>query len=239
MKKKAKCLIIIPAYNEAENIEKVINNLVNHYPQYDYVIVNDGSIDATEKICLKNRYQVLNLPINMGIGGAVQTGYCYARDNDYDMAVQIDGDGQHDVAYLGDMLKMIESGEADMVIGSRFVQKEGFQSSGPRRIGIKLLSTLGWVLTGVKVRDITSGYRVVNRRFIQIFSQDYPADYPEPEALVIAAVHGGRIKEYPVVMREREGGTSSITLKKSVYYMIKVTLAMLIRRLSFGVRRQK
>ena len=239
MKKRAKCLIIIPAYNEAENIENVVSNLINNYPQYDYIIVNDGSVDDTEKICLKNGYQVLNLPINMGIGGAVQTGYCYARDNDYDMAVQVDGDGQHDVAYLEGMIKVIESGEADMVIGSRFVQKEGFQSSQLRRVGIRFLSTLGWILTGVRVRDITSGYRVVNRRFIQIFAQDYPADYPEPEALVIGAVHGGRIKEYPVVMQERESGTSSITLKKSVYYMIKVTLAMLIRRLSFGVRRQK
>lgn len=237
MKKRAECLIIIPAYNEAENIEKVVNNLVSNYPQYDYIIVNDGSLDATEKICLKNGYQVLNLPINMGIGGAVQTGYCYARDNDYDMAVQIDGDGQHDVTYLEEMLKMIESGEADVVIGSRFVIKEGFQSSQIRRVGIKFLSTLGWVLTGVRVRDITSGYRVVNKRFIQVFAQDYPADYPEPEALVIAAVHGGRIREYPVIMRDREGGTSSITIKKSVYYMIKVTLAMLIRRLSFGIRR--
>ena len=234
-----KCLIIIPAYNEAENIEKVVDNIIQNYPQYDYVIVNDGSTDDTRKVCKKNRYQVLNLPVNMGIGGAVQTGYCYARDNDYDIAVQIDGDGQHDVKFLVEMIALIESGQADIVIGSRFVQKEGFQSSMFRRAGIKFLSNLGWVLTGVKVRDITSGYRVVNRRFIQIFARDYPADYPEPEAMVIAAVHGGKIREYPVVMKERENGTSSITLTRSVYYMVKVTLAMLIRRLSFGVRRQK
>lgn len=233
----AKCLIIIPAYNEAENIEKVVNNLITNYPQYDYVIVNDGSRDNTEKICLQNHYEVLNLPINLGIGGAVQTGYCYARDNDYDMAVQIDGDGQHDVAFLEGMMKLIEDGQADVVIGSRFVEKEGFQSSKLRRTGISFLSGLARILTGVKVKDITSGYRLVNRRFIQIFAQDYPSDYPEPEAVVIAAVHGGRIAEYPVVMRERENGESSITFKRSVYYMIKVTLAMLIRRLSFGVRR--
>lgn len=233
----AKCLIIIPAYNEAENIEKVVNNLIMNYPQYDYVIVNDGSRDNTEKICLQNHYEVLNLPINLGIGGAVQTGYCYARDNDYDMAVQIDGDGQHDVAFLEGMMKLIEDGQADVVIGSRFVEKEGFQSSKLRRTGISFLSGLARILTGVKVKDITSGYRLVNRRFIQIFAQDYPSDYPEPEAVVIAAVHGGRIAEYPVVMRERENGESSITFKRSVYYMIKVTLAMLIRRLSFGVRR--
>lgn len=234
-----RCLIIIPAYNEAENIEKVVNNLVNNYPQYDYVIVNDGSTDDTLKICQKNHYQVIDLPINMGIGGAVQTGYRYARDNGYEAAVQLDGDGQHDVAYLEGMLRTIEEGQADAVIGSRFVDKEGFQSSQIRRIGIKFLSNLGWLLTGVRVKDITSGYRVVNRKFIKIFSEDYPADYPEPEALVIVAVHGGKILEYPVVMRERENGKSSITFKKSVYYMCKVTLAMLIRRLSFGVRREK
>lgn len=239
MNKQTKCLIIIPAYNEAKNIEGVADNIIQNYPQYDYVIVNDGSTDATKKVCQKNRYQVLNLAINMGIGGAVQTGYCYARDNDYDIAVQIDGDGQHDVAFLEGMVALIENGQADVVIGSRFVQKEGFQSSLPRRLGIKFLSGLGWILTGVRVRDITSGYRLVNKRFIQIFAQDYPADYPEPEAMVIAAVHGAKIKEYPVVMRERENGTSSITLKRSIYYMIKVTLAMLIRRLSFGTGRKK
>lgn len=234
-----RCLIIIPAYNESGNIEKVVDNLIENYPQYDYVIINDGSTDHTEKICRKKHYQVLNLPINMGIGGAVQTGYCYARDNDYDVAVQIDGDGQHDVAYLAGMLEMIQNRQADVVIGSRFVEKEGFQSSGVRRIGIRFLSAIGYVLTGVRVRDMTSGYRVVSRRFIKLFSEDYPSDYPEPEAMVIAAVHGGRILEFPVMMRERESGQSSITLKRSVYYMIKVTLAMLIRRLSFGIRRQK
>ncbi len=234
-----KCLIIIPAYNEAANIEKVINNIVQNYPQYDYVIINDGSTDKTEKVCVNAGYQVLNLPINMGIGGAVQTGYRYAKKNNYDAAVQIDGDGQHDVAFLEDMLKLLETGEADVVIGSRFVQKEGFQSSQIRRVGIRFLSILARILTGVQVRDITSGYRVVNRRFIEIYANDYPADYPEPEAMIIAAVHGGIIKEYPVIMRERENGTSSITFKKSVYYMIKVTLAMLVRRLSFGFRREK
>lgn len=234
-----KCLIIIPAYNEATNIEKVINNIVQNYPQYDYVIINDGSTDKTAEVCANAGYQVLNLPINMGIGGAVQTGYRYAKKNNYDAAVQIDGDGQHDVAFLEDMLKLLETGEADVVIGSRFVQKEGFQSSQIRRVGIRFLSILARILTGVQIRDITSGYRVVNRKFIEIYAGDYPADYPEPEAMIIAAVHGGIIKEYPVVMRERENGTSSITFKKSVYYMIKVTLAMLVRRLSFGVRREK
>lgn len=239
MESQEKCLIIIPAYNEAESIEKVVDNIVQNYPQYDYVIINDGSTDATRKICQKNRYQVLNLPINLGIGGAVQTGYRYAKDNDYDMSVQIDGDGQHDIAFLEGMIRHMKEEKADCVIGSRFVKKQGFQSSGLRRAGIQFLSALGFVLTGVHVRDITSGYRLVNRKLIQIFAQDYPTDYPEPEAVVIAAVHRGKIKEYPVVMRERETGISSITLRRSVYYMVKVTLAMLIRRLSFGVRRRK
>lgn len=232
-----KTLIIIPAFNEEGNIENVVNNLVRKFPQYDYVIVNDGSTDNTKKICKTNQYHVINLMVNMGIGGAVQTGYRYARDNNYDVAVQIDGDGQHDVFFLQEMLTLIEEGKADLVIGSRFVEKEGFQSSYIRRVGINFLSILGKALTGVHVKDITSGYRVVNAKFINIFANDYPSDYPEPEAMVIAAVHGGKIMEYPVVMREREAGVSSITMKKSVYYMIKVTLAMIVRRISFGVRR--
>ena len=234
-----KTLIIIPAYNEEGNIEKVINNLVENFSQYDYLIVNDGSTDRTKHICSQKNYHVINLVVNMGIGGAVQTGYRYARENNYDVAVQIDGDGQHDVSFLQEMLSFIENGDADVVIGSRFVEKEGFQSSAVRRIGINFLSILGKLLTGVRVRDITSGYRAVNAKFINIFATDYPADYPEPEAMVITAVYGGRIREYPVIMKEREFGTSSITFKKACYYMCKVSLAMIIRRISFGVRRQK
>ena len=230
-------LIIIPAYNEEGSIEKVVNNLIEKFPKYDYLVINDGSTDHTQSICNSNKYQVVNLAINMGIGGAVQTGYRYAWDNHYDIAVQIDGDGQHDVSYLEEMIRPIEEGQADIVIGSRFLEKEGFQSTRIRRVGINFLSFLGKLLTGVRVKDITSGYRVVNTKFIRIFALDYPADYPEPEAMVIAAVHGGRIKEYAVIMRERKAGESSITMKKSIYYMCKVTLAMIIRRISFGVRR--
>ena len=230
-------LIIIPAYNEEGSIEKVVNNLIEKFPKYDYLVINDGSTDHTQSICNSNKYQVVNLAIDMGIGGAVQTGYRYAWDNHYDIAVQIDGDGQHDVSYLEEMIRPIEEGQADIVIGSRFLEKEGFQSTRIRRVGINFLSFLGKLLTGVRVKDITSGYRVVNTKFIRIFALDYPADYPEPEAMVIAAVHGGRIKEYPVIMRERKAGESSITMKKSIYYMCKVTLAMIIRRISFGVRR--
>ena len=234
-----KCLIIIPAYNEAGNLERVLDNLIKNYPQYDYIIVNDGSTDNTKQVCERNGYQALHLPINLGIGGAVQTGYLYARENGYDAAVQIDGDGQHDIQYLGDMLRYLQEGQADIVIGSRFVEKQGFQSSAVRRLGIRFLSGLAWALSGVRVKDITSGYRVVNRRFIDIYADDYPADYPEPEAMIIAAIHGGRIREYPVIMKERDAGVSSINFKRSIYYMVKVTLAMIIRRISFGVRRSK
>lgn len=234
-----KVLLIIPAYNEAENIEKVINNIVQNYPQYDYVIVNDGSRDDTEEICLKNHYQVLNLPLNLGIGGAVQTGYRYALKNHYDIAIQIDGDGQHDIAYVEKLIEPIISGRADITIGSRFIEREGFQSSVTRRMGISLLSGLIHVLCLRKVRDVTSGFRAVNEKFIKIYAENYPSDYPEPEAIVAAIMHRGKIAEVPVIMKERAGGSSSINLKRSVYYMIKVTLAILVCRISFGIRRGK
>lgn len=232
-----KVLIIIPAYNEEKNIEKVVDNIIQNYPNYDYIIVNDGSKDATKDICINRGYEVLNLPINLGIGGAVQTGYKYAKDKEYDVAVQIDGDGQHDIAYLGEMLPFLESGEIDIVIGSRFIDKEGFQSSVARRTGIKLLSALIFMSTGCKIRDVTSGFRVVNKKFIDIYSKYYPADYPEPEAIVAAIMHRGKIKEYPVVMRERESGKSSINFIKSIYYMIKVSLAIIVCRISYGIIR--
>lgn len=233
----SKVLIIIPAYNEAKNIENVVDNIVKNYPQYDYIVVNDGSRDDTRDICKKRGYQYLNLSINLGIGGAVQTGYKYAKDKDYDVAVQIDGDGQHDIAYLEKMLPYLQSEEADIVIGSRFVEKEGFQSSTARRTGIRILSTLIFLCTGCKVKDVTSGFRAVNKRFIRIYAESYPSDYPEPEAIVSAVLHGGKVMEQPVVMRERENGTSSINFIKSIYYMIKVTLAILICRISLGIRR--
>lgn len=232
-----KVLIIIPAYNEEKNIEKVVDNIVNNFPEYDYVVINDGSRDATRDICKARGYEFLNLSINLGIGGAVQTGYKYAKDKGYDIAVQIDGDGQHDISYLKKMLPLLESGEADIVIGSRFIDKEGFQSSAARRTGIKLLSTLIFICTGCRIKDVTSGFRAVNKKFIDIYSQYYPIDYPEPEAIVAAVMNRGKIKEYPVIMREREAGKSSINFLKSVYYMIKVSLAIVICRISFGVRR--
>ena len=230
-------LIIIPAYNEEKNIEKVVDNIVNNYPQYDYVIINDGSQDGTRRVCKERGYEYINLSINLGIGGAVQTGYKYARDKGYDIAVQIDGDGQHDIAFLPEILSILKKDEADIVIGSRFINKEGFQSSAVRRFGINFLSGLIWLCTGKHIKDVTSGFRVVNKRFINYYADNYPIDYPEPEAIIAAIMNRGRIKEYPVVMQERMGGTSSIKMFGSIYYMIKVTLAILICRISFGIRR--
>lgn len=235
--KEPKVLIIIPAYNEEENIEAVVRYMMEHSPQYDYLVINDGSIDNTLEICKKANFYYLDLPINMGIGGAVQAGYIYARKNDYDIAVQMDGDGQHDIEYLEELLNPIIEKKADIVIGSRFLEKEGFQSSVTRRMGISFLSGLIRVFTFKKIKDVTSGYRAVNKRFIEIYSHDYPTDYPEPEAIVAAVMHHGKIMEIPVKMRAREGGTSSITFRKSIYYMIKVTLAIFICRVSYGVRR--
>lgn len=237
--RQTKVLVIVPAYNEAENIKRVIENMLVQAPQYDYLVINDGSTDGTLQICNQSGFQYLDLPINLGIGGAVQAGYIYASKNHYDVAVQMDGDGQHDITYLDKLLEPIMKKEADVVIGSRFLEKEGFQSTAGRRMGINILSALIRITTGKRIHDVTSGYRAVNRRFIEIYSKDYPMDYPEPEAIVAAIMHGGKVQEVPVQMRAREGGTSSITLKKSIYYMIKVTLAILICRLSYGVRRSK
>lgn len=237
MKQDKRVLIIIPAYNEAENIERVVGHMMEEAPQYDYLVVNDGSTDNTLELCRKANFNYLDLPINMGIGGAVQAGYVYAHKNNYDIAVQMDGDGQHDIAYLDEMLKPILDHQADVVIGSRFLEKEGFQSSAGRRVGINILSGLIRLTTGRRIMDVTSGYRAVNRMFIDIYSRDYPTDYPEPEAIVAAIMHRGSVKEIPVQMKAREGGTSSITFKKSIYYMIKVSLAILICRLGYGVRR--
>lgn len=234
-----KKLIIIPAYNEAKSLPNLIERIESTLPGFDYVIINDGSWDGTRRIANKEKWNVVHLPINSGIGVAVQTGYRYALENDYDIAIQIDGDGQHDIRYLPEIVRPIEEETADVVIGSRFVEKEGFQSSGARRMGIKLLSVLIFILTGEKVKDVTSGYRAANRKFISIFADDYSKDYPEPEAIVTVKMYRGRILELPVIMKEREHGNSSITLWKSVYYMLKVSLAIFIKRLSYGVRRGK
>lgn len=227
-----KILVIIPAYNEQDSIINVINKLKNDCPRADYVVINDCSKDNTLSVLKENNTNFVNLPINLGIGGGVQTGYKYALENGYDIAIQIDGDGQHDTAYLDKVIAPIEEGVADIAIGSRFIDKEGFQSSGMRRAGIKFLSALIKICCGTKVRDVTSGFRAVNRKYIKMYAYDYPTDYPEPEAIVQASVDGARIAEVPVIMKERETGQSSIYAWKSIYYMIKVSLAIIICRIS-------
>ena len=233
----SKVLLIIPAYNEEESLRSLIEEIKTVCPYVDYLVVNDCSSDDTERLLEELGANYITLPCNMGIGGAVQSGYRYAAQNGYDIAIQIDGDGQHDVRFVKDMVKLIEDKQADVVIGSRFIDKEGFQSSQARRIGIRILSMLIRLMCGAKVKDVTSGFRAVNRRFIELFAENYPDDYPEPEVIVTAKLYGAVIEELPVVMRERTTGKSSINLKRSIYYMIKVSLAIIICRISLGFRR--
>ena len=233
----SKVLLIIPAYNEEESLRSLIEEIKTVCPYVDYLVVNDCSSDDTERLLEELGANYITLPCNMGIGGAVQSGYRYAAQNGYDIAIQIDGDGQHDVRFVKDMVKLIEDKQADVVIGSRFIDKEGFQSSQARRIGIRILSVLIRLMCGAKVKDVTSGFRAVNRRFIELFAENYPDDYPEPEVIVTTKLYGAVIKELPVVMRERTTGKSSINLKRSIYYMIKVSLAIIICRISLGFRR--
>ncbi len=226
-----KKLVIIPAYNERGLIERVVDDIREHAPDFDYLIVNDSSTDDTLAICREKHLNCVNLSVNLGIGGAVQTGYLYGMQNGYDVAVQFDGDGQHDAAYLESMAQELERTGCDMVIGSRFLEKEGFQSSGLRRVGIRYFSALIYLLTGARVTDPTSGMRMVNRDVMRIYAQSYPKDYPEPESVVAILRAGKQVREIPVIMREREEGISSIRGLRSVYYMIKVTLAIAMERL--------
>lgn len=226
-----KKLVIIPAYNESASIIKTIEDIKENAKEFDFVIINDCSTDDTLNICNKNNFNVIDLPINLGIGGAVQTGYRYAYENNYDIAVQFDGDGQHNAKYLQQMAECLVKNDLSMVIGSRFIKMEGFQSSGMRRIGIKYFTFLIKILTGKTITDPTSGLRMVNKTVIRKFSLNYPVDYPEPESVLAILKEDKRVEEVPVIMNEREEGTSSITIFKSVYYMIKVSLAILIERI--------
>lgn len=224
-------LIIIPAYNESASIEATVEAIKKYAADFDYVIIDDCSTDQTLEICRNAGYNVIHLPQNLGIGGAVQTGYMYGVREGYDMAVQVDGDGQHDPAFLNRMAECMEKEHLDMVIGSRFIEKKGFQSSGVRRLGIRYFMYLILMITGTKITDPTSGLRLVSRDVMKMFAEDYPKDYPEPESTVAVLRRKKNVKEIPVIMKERMGGVSSISPRKSIYYMIKVTLAILIERL--------
>jgi glycosyltransferase involved in cell wall biosynthesis len=234
IKKDPNILIIIPAFNESENILKLlesINTSIRNQMNLDVLVVNDCSIDNTSHICKRNGFNVIDLPCNLGIGGAVQTGYKYAQKNNYDIAIQVDGDGQHDPEYIHALIKPILQKKADMVIGSRYINKEGFQSTFLRRIGINYFSKLISILSNQKVTDPTSGFRASNKKVIELFSKRYPIDYPEPESIVFLKRKGLNIVELPVKMNERRGGISSINIYRSIYYVIKVSMAILIDKL--------
>ena len=233
-----KTLVIIPCYNEEASIVKVVERLKATCPQVDYLVINDCSTDRSEAILKENGYNYLNLPINLGIGGGVQSGYRYARDNGYDIAVQMDGDGQHNPLFLADVVRPVAEGRLDMCIGSRFITKEGFQTSFMRRLGINFISVMIRLLCGVRILDTTSGFRACNKELTAYFADHYAQDYPEPEAIITAVLNGYRVGEAPVVMEERMGGKSSISPFKSVYYMVKVSIALVVFRITSGRRKE-
>lgn len=236
-----KTLLIIPAYNEEENILKVCKSIEESNQELDYIVINDGSKDNTLKILQENNLNHINLVHNLGIGGAVQTGYKYAYENGYDIAIQFDGDGQHDLNYVPKLCQPIIENKADMVIGTRYLQKDSseFQSTFMRRLGKNIISTIINICCKKKITDPTSGFRAANKEIIKMFATDYPTEYPEPESTVETIIKGYRILEIPVSMNERQGGKSSISIWKSIDYMIKVPLAVVIDSMNLKKERKK
>lgn len=230
-----KILLIIPAYNEEENIEETVKKIEEFSKDIDYIVINDGSTDNTEQILKANNIKHIKLVNNLGIGGAVQTGYKYAYENGYDIAIQFDGDGQHDVNYIPKICEPLIKGQADMCIGTRYLDKNEskFQSTFMRRLGANIISICIKMLCHKKITDPTSGFRAVNKKVIKEFAQSYPTEYPEPESTVSLLVNGYNVEEIPVSMNERIGGVSSIRLWKTADYMAKVVLAIIIDSISF------
>lgn len=231
---KIKILLIIPAYNEEDNILKTYKSIKKYNDKnqikYDVIVINDGSTDNTENILNENKIPHITLIHNLGIGGAVQTGYKYAFENNYDIAVQFDGDGQHDINCVKDIIEPIIDGKADFTIGSRFIDKTSskFKSTVARQIGIRLISCAIKIATRKKVFDTTSGFRACNKEIIKQFAYNYPLEYPEPITTTELLKKSYGLSEVPVSMNEREGGTSSIKAWKNVYYMINVCLSILM-----------
>jgi glycosyltransferase involved in cell wall biosynthesis len=233
-------LAVVPAYNESATIVDVVEALRRNAPAFDTLVVDDGSADSTDLLAHEAGAKVLKLPFNVGIGGAVQTGFVYARDHGYDFLAQVDGDGQHDSLELKRLIATMEEEDVDMVCGSRFLTSD-YRYPAPlsRRTGIHIFAFLLSLIVGMRVSDPTSGFRLYNRRAIELFSRDYPHDYPEVEAVLILHHHRLRMREIPVKMYTRGGGTSSISTGKSAYYMIKVLLALFVglgRRRPIDVR---
>ena len=227
-----KTLVIIPAYNEEACIKNTVNNLIKINPEIDVVVINDGSKDNTSQEAKQTKATVIDLPVNLGIGGAVQTGYLYALKNNYDVAIQYDGDGQHRPEYVKQMLEEIKHN--DLVIASRFIKQNEYRQTKSRMVGIKLIRGIIKICTGKTIYDPTSGYRAANRKVIEQFAISYPHDYPEPETNLKLLRQGYKIKEIPSKMNNRETGKSSITPFKSIYYMVKVSLAMFVCMLQKG-----
>lgn len=231
-----KIILIIPAYNEQENIlntyQKIMDYNKKNKTNYDVIVINDGSLDNTSEICHQNNIPIIDLIRNLGIGGAVQTGYKYALKHDYDIAIQFDGDGQHDINYVKNIIKPILDEQANMVIGSRFIDNTSskFKSSFARRIGINIISFVIKFKTKMKIYDTTSGFRAGDKEIIKLFAMTYPTEYPEPISTVSAISNNLKITETPVNMLEREGGTSSIKSWKKAYYMINVILSILLTK---------
>lgn len=231
MSKKIKTCIIIPAFNEQETLGKVIDNLKKIDRQYHLVVVNDGSIDKTRQVAEAKKVVVLNLPFNLGIGGSVQTGLKYAFDHGFDLAVQVDGDGQHDQAMVPKLIKAWQRSKADLVIGSRYFKKTGYKAFWIRRLGVVIFSLLTRLVTGRTIYDCTSGFRVFPRKTMAFFCKNYPIDFPEPESIVKLLKHGFFIKEIPVVMQKRHYGRSSVTAFKAIFFMLSISLSIIIEGL--------
>jgi glycosyltransferase involved in cell wall biosynthesis len=222
-------LVIIPAYNEEENLGVVLSAVRAEAPDFDIVVVNDGSTDDTSAVARSfPGVRVIDLPENIGIGGAVQTGFLFARKHGCGLAVQVDGDGQHKPSEIAKIVGPVRAGEADVIIGSRFLDEARYPGSLFRRAGIAVFQLVNRLLLGERITDSTSGFRAFNRRAIEVLSETYPDDYPEPEAIYILRKRGLRVREVPVEMKSRAGGKSSITLGRSLYYMVKVNLAILV-----------
>lgn len=224
-------LAIVPAYNEAEAIGSTIAAIRRWAPDFDVLVIDDGSTDRTGEAAAAAGAKVLRMPYNLGIGGGMQAGYIYAKENGYSVAVQVDGDGQHDPRQIKDLLRCLEANPGlNMVTGSRFLDPdgEGYRSSAARRIGIRIFARVLSTITGQPVTDPTSGFRMTDRKGIELFANDYPMDYPEVEAIMLMHTHRLRSSEIPVVMGPRLTGESAISTPQSIYYMVKVLLAVFV-----------